>query len=234
MWVTLHVCCCAGNESWGGRSGTCLCASLSAASDFASPHTRAGRTAGTSEVERRMCVVGKSGQTTLLRSACSPPIRFLGALAPAGPEGGCIVMRKLYLVWLPILLVCFAAVAANAQSFQIQCPTRTITHPVAANNDAEPVYTAPTYTGTSGYATSGAGHVNGAIKCQQISGGDGFATMGDGTQTYMFSFGPLSGLANIAHGLPGTESPTEFNLLYSGTLLPGDPATTGLNSFSFN
>jgi hypothetical protein len=68
--------------------------------------------------------------------------------------------------------------------------------------------------------------VNGAIKCQQISGGDGFATMGDGTQTYLFAFGPLSGLADIAAGQPGTEFPAIFNTPYSGTLMPGDPATT--------
>jgi len=29
----------------------------------------------------------------------------------------------------------------------------------------------------------------GAIKCQQISGGDGYMTEADGNQTYMFSFG---------------------------------------------
>jgi FtsP/CotA-like multicopper oxidase with cupredoxin domain len=69
--------------------------------------------------------------------------------------------------------------------------------------------------------------VNGAIKCQQISGGDGYATMGDGTQTYMFSFGPLSGLADIANGQPGTEPPSVFNTVYAGpTLQPGDPAAT--------
>ncbi len=60
--------------------------------------------------------------------------------------------------------------------------------------------------GSAGYLTPSS-HVNGAIKCQQISGGDGFATMGDGTQTYMFSFGPLSGLASIATGQPGTQFP---------------------------
>jgi FtsP/CotA-like multicopper oxidase with cupredoxin domain len=80
------------------------------------------------------------------------------------------------------------------------------------------------------------GPANGAIKCQQISGGDGYATMADGTQTYMFSFGPLSGLADIANGLPGTEFPSVFNTLYPGTLVPGDPATTidALGSFTFN
>jgi FtsP/CotA-like multicopper oxidase with cupredoxin domain len=82
-------------------------------------------------------------------------------------------------------------------------------------------------------------NVNGAIKCQQISGGDGYATMGDGTQTYMFSFGPLSGLADVANGLPGTEYPNVFNSLYSGAnpiVQPGDPATTDLpsgNMFAF-
>jgi len=73
--------------------------------------------------------------------------------------------------------------------------------------------------------SSGAGHVNGAIKCQQISGGDGYATMGDGTQTYLFSFGPLSGLADIAAGLPGTQFPSVFNTVALG-LKVGDPATT--------
>jgi FtsP/CotA-like multicopper oxidase with cupredoxin domain len=68
--------------------------------------------------------------------------------------------------------------------------------------------------------------VNGAIKCQQVSGGDGYATMADGTQTFMFSFGPLSGLADIASGKPGTEFPNTFNTVYPGTLVPGDPATT--------
>ena len=41
------------------------------------------------------------------------------------------------------------------------------------------------------------GVANGAVKCQQISGGDGFATMADGTQTFMFAFGPLSGIHDI-------------------------------------
>jgi FtsP/CotA-like multicopper oxidase with cupredoxin domain len=72
------------------------------------------------------------------------------------------------------------------------------------------------------------GSANGAIKCQQISGGDGFATMGDGTQTYLFAFGPLSGLFDMANGLPGTQFPDKFNTLVpSGfTLHPGDPATS--------
>ena len=68
--------------------------------------------------------------------------------------------------------------------------------------------------------------MNGGIKCQQISGGDGYSTMADGTQTFMFAFGPLSGLADIATGHPGTEFPSIFNTVYKGTLVPGDPATT--------
>src|SRR5712671_2115026 len=115
-------------------------------------------------------------------------------------------MRKLHQVCLVMLLISLAAGAASAQSFRVQCPTSTITHPTAANNNSEPAYIGPTYTGTNGYPTAPA-QVNGAIKCQQISGGDGFATMGDGTQTYMFSFGPLSGLADIGNGQAGTEFP---------------------------
>src|SRR5436305_1614535 len=107
-----------------------------------------------------------------------------------------------------VLLV--AAAPAQAQSFRVQCPTSTITHPTAASNNSEPAYVGPTYSGSNGYPSAPA-HVNGAIKCQQISGGDGYATMGDGTQTYLFSFGPLSGLADMAKGLPGTQFPNVFN-----------------------
>jgi len=84
--------------------------------------------------------------------------------------------------------------------------------------------------------------VNGAIKCQQISGGDGYSTMADGTQIFMFSFGPLSGLYDISRGLPGTQFPSVFNTIYPGNLLPGDPATTdgatstvaGSGTFNYN
>jgi len=139
---------------------------------------------------------------------------------------------KPYHAWLPILLVCLA-VAANAQSFRVQCPTTTVTHPTASN--VEPPYTgATTFSTSSGGFLTPSAHVNGAIKCQQISGGDGFATMGDGTQTYMFSFGPLSGLADIAAGKPGTQFPNVFNTVYSGApFQPGDPATTVLNGGAF-
>src|SRR5207245_3895842 len=113
--------------------------------------------------------------------------------------------------------------------FRVQCPTSTITHPVANNNNSEPAYAGPTYLGTTGYGTAPA-HVNGAIKCQQISGGDGYATMGDGTQTYLFSFGPLSGVTDIALGKPGTEFPSVFNVPFpvvtSSLLVPRGVATT--------
>jgi FtsP/CotA-like multicopper oxidase with cupredoxin domain len=117
------------------------------------------------------------------------------------------------------------AIPAGAQSFRVQCPTSTITHPNGTTVDpAHP----------------------GQIKCQQIAGGDGYATMGDGTQTYLFSFGPLSGLADIANGLPGTEPASVFNVPYDGPApfdptvpyagtspngavgLIGDPAASGL------
>ena len=142
-------------------------------------------------------------------------------------------MKKQSRFWLPILLVGIATVGASAQSFRVQCPTSTITHPTVANNNSEPAYIGPTYSAGNGYPSAPT-NVNGAIKCQQIAGGDGFATMGDGTQTYMFSFGPLSGLEDIANGLPGTQFPDVFNVPDPGNLKPGDPATTGLGTFNFN
>jgi FtsP/CotA-like multicopper oxidase with cupredoxin domain len=138
--------------------------------------------------------------------------------------------------WIALGLLSAFALPALAQSFRVQCPDSTITHPPrldARGNQifTEPAYATPTYTGTSTDYTSGkTGPANGAIKCQQISGGDGYAVMGDGTQTYLFSFGPLSGLADITLGKPGTETPDVFNAPFpvgtSNYFVPGDPATT--------
>ncbi len=123
-----------------------------------------------------------------------------------------MINNQLVRLGVPTLLLALMSLPAAAQSFRVQCPTSTITHPSSLTDvNAEPAYTAPTTltAGPTGYLVPSA-NVNGAIKCQQISGGDGFATMGDGTQTYMFSFGPLSGLTDIASGLPGTESPARL------------------------
>jgi FtsP/CotA-like multicopper oxidase with cupredoxin domain len=148
--------------------------------------------------------------------------------------------RKIGMYLFLVALVGVAALPASAQSFRVQCPTSTLTHPNAANNNSEPAYTGPTTftTNAQGYQVPSA-NVNGAIKCQQISGGDGYATMADGAQTFMFSFGPLSGLSKIANGQPGTDFPNEFNVIYPGTFHPGDPDTTaggpaGLASFTYN
>src|SRR5271157_4029485 len=131
---------------------------------------------------------------------------------------------------LLVVPICVAALTASAQSFRVQCPPSTITHPDPSNtgiNNTEPAYTGPTvFKLGSGKFLVPSSNVNGAIKCQQISGGDGYATTADGVQTFMFSFGPLSGLADIANGKPGTQFPNVFNTVYPGTLAPGDPATT--------
>jgi hypothetical protein len=141
--------------------------------------------------------------------------------------------RKVGNAGLLVVLVSVAALPVTAQSFRVQCPTSTVTHPDPNNtgvNNSEPAYTGPTVLSAPSPSTYQApvSNVNGAIKCQQVSGGDGYATMADGTQTFMFSFGPLSGLADIANGLPGTEPPNIFNTLYpyATPLQPGDPATT--------
>ncbi len=79
-----------------------------------------------------------------------------------------------------------AATSLHAQSFRVQCPTSTSQHPGGVNADGS------------------------TIKCQQVGGGDGFATMGDGHQIYLFGFGPLSGLNSIYNGLPGTQPYSTF------------------------
>src|SRR5438874_9628024 len=117
------------------------------------------------------------------------------------------------------LVLCALPVAA--QSFKVQCPTATPSHP-------------------SDPADAAANPAGGRIKCQQISGGDGFATMGDGTQTYLFGFGPLSGLKKMASGLPGTDVQSEFNVdntsgvdpIFIGA--PVDQSNLDVSAYSFN
>ncbi len=152
-------------------------------------------------------------------------------------------MKRLNQVLLSMLSVCLVPAVAGAQtpppvaqgggSFQVQCPTATVRHPGGTTtgtntgtvvnptpDSAEVNYTGPqTRTATQ----SPDGHTfpaltfvdnGGAIKCQQISGGDGFMTEADGNQTFMFAFGPLSGLNDIENGRPGTEFPAVFNNAY--------------------
>jgi hypothetical protein len=152
--------------------------------------------------------------------------------------------RRFSTLWFLIGLISIAIVPASAQSFRVQCPTSTITHPDPTNsglNNTEPAYNGPTQftLNAQQYVTPKPGTVNGAIKCQQISGGDGYMTEADGTQTFMFSFGPLSGLADVAAGKPSTQFPSVFNTTFPGCpgitttgvlcpapLVRGDPATT--------
>ena len=91
---------------------------------------------------------------------------------------------------------------AAAQSFKVQCPSSTTLHPLVN------------------------GAPNPGIKCQEVAGTDGFATMGDGIPTYLFGFGPLSGQDLIRQGKPGTLTAAEFNAPYNSQYLPGVDAAT--------
>src|SRR5579871_2846823 len=122
-------------------------------------------------------------------------------------------------------------------SFMVQCPSTTLLHPTPISNpsavivlteSAEPAYTGPAAQNTVANGVSLTYVSNGgAVKCQQISGGDGYMTEADGNQTFMFSFGPLSGLGLIQHGLPGTLFATDFNQPYTAgpNLWNGQPNT---------
>jgi FtsP/CotA-like multicopper oxidase with cupredoxin domain len=140
-------------------------------------------------------------------------------------------MKQSYRICLSMLLVCLAAGVASAQSFRVQCPGMTSLHP---SGGASAAYVGPAAT-TFSFTKDGASsptllpsfNNGGAIKCQQISGGDGFATMADGTQTYLFAFGPLSGIQDIQNGLPGTELNSVFSIPYDPNALPGSDALNG-------
>lgn len=118
-----------------------------------------------------------------------------------------------------VLLLCAIAANGEASSFRVQCPAGTTLHHADVTKDPnvttpsqQAQYDIVTIPGrTDGKLNPTPAMANPGIKCQQISGGDGFSTMADGTQIYMFSFGPLSGLADIRNGLPGTQPASVFN-----------------------
>ena len=124
-----------------------------------------------------------------------------------------MVSRRILGSGITALLLATIALPAVAQSFRVQCPSSTTLHATDVSQPYNgPSASAKTITRSDGthlqvtYVENGGG-----IKCQQISGGDGFATMGDGTPTYLFGFGPLSGLADQVNGLPGTQLASDFN-----------------------
>jgi hypothetical protein len=107
-----------------------------------------------------------------------------------------------------------AAGPTFAQSFRVQCPNGTTLHnsldgKVDSMIPTDPTRPLPKY-------------ANPQIKCQHISGGDGYATMADGTQIYLFGFGPLSGIADLSTGIPATEPAGVFNGPFVGPTFPGD------------
>src|ERR1700730_17073481 len=118
--------------------------------------------------------------------------------------------------------------AQGGGSFMVQCPKSTLWHPAPFYPNpsmGEPAYTGPAPVSPvavgNGVKFDGSDTEHpvylgngGQIKCQEISGGDGYMTEADGNQTFMFSFGPLSGLDNIKNGKPGTLLNTDFNGIY--------------------
>jgi multicopper oxidase len=174
---------------------------------------------------------------------------------------------ELYLRGLAAHLLLLLALPACAQNFMVQCPNSTLWHPAIASANpyaawpnssiaGEPAYYGPKAYSPATTLTNGVplNYVlnGGAVKCQQISGGDGYMTEADGNQTFMFSFGPLSGLDKIKNGQAGTDYPDEFDQPYcdpSGTITnynngqpipyaPGQPnplaTTTTLTSCGLN
>src|SRR3569833_1928416 len=95
------------------------------------------------------------------------------------------------------------ALPASAQSFRVQCAAGTQLHPaIIAIDPAVPQANYAKYAKVTqwgrpdGLLNPTPAKANPHIKCQQLSGGDGYATMADGTQKYLFAFGPRSGLAD--------------------------------------
>ncbi len=119
---------------------------------------------------------------------------------------------------------------ALAQSFRVQCPEVTSLHPglCTGGSNAGKACTAATDCPGAGASCDPDPSHPGQIMCQHVGGGDGYATMGDGHQIYLFAFSPLSGLADLEKGLPGTEPAKVFNAGYTGP----NYSTAGLGTCS--
>lgn len=123
-------------------------------------------------------------------------------------------ITKLIYGGLSGLLLIAASAPAVAQAFRVQCPNGTTLHKSLDGKVDSMIPGDPTRPTVE--------NANPQIKCQHISGGDGFATMADGQQMYLFGFGALSGLADLSAGLPGTQSAEVFNSPFVGPIFPGD------------
>ena len=130
----------------------------------------------------------------------------LAAIKGTAAEGPSMTSRKVGTLCFPVVLESVATLPPHARSFRVRCPTSTITCPSTLhNNISEPVYIGQTTLAlnTQEY-TPPTANLNGAIKRQQASGGDGYATTPDGMQTFMLFFEPLSGLSpGIRRGFRG-------------------------------
>ncbi|BDG10829.1 multicopper oxidase domain-containing protein [Anaeromyxobacter paludicola] len=115
-----------------------------------------------------------------------------------------------------LLALGLSATAARAQSFRVQCPSATALHPRACSGGTKAGAACSAASDCPGGACAPDARYPGQIKCQEVGGGDGFATMADGHQIYLFGFSPLSGLADVQAGLPGTQPADVFNLGYLG------------------
>lgn len=154
------------------------------------------------------------------------------------------------------LSLCLAAVPARAQSFRVQCPATTTLHPGLCQGGSINGLTCSVNADCPGGGTcsprprlctggTSIGQVcsvdtdclgggtcaldptyPGQVKCQHIGGGDGYATMADGHQIYLFAFSPLSGLKDLEAGQPGTQTAGIFNLGYHGP----NYSTTGIGT----
>jgi plastocyanin len=130
---------------------------------------------------------------------------------------------------LLLIVLCGLSGAARAQSFRVQCPATGL----AAHAAVSLPGIAAGGTALHPYSGGVPGNSSGDIKCQQVFGSDGYATMADGNQIYLFGFGPGSGLDLLAQGQPGTQRAVDFNQTFnSDTLADGvspDPTfQTGL------
>jgi hypothetical protein len=137
------------------------------------------------------------------------------------------VSWQLYGTHACALILALFTLPAGAQNLTVQCPTSTPWHPTATTSaQGEPTGTAPQLYQPPIALRNGAPltYVNngGTGKCQQISGGDGYMTEADGNHTFMFSFGPFSGLDKIKRGKAASDA-TDFSLSDIGTrdALPG-------------
>ena len=126
-----------------------------------------------------------------------------------------MLTSKLRTLSFLVVLVGLATLVATAQSFKVQCPASTITHPVAARNNSESAYNGPTTSSSGAQGISNADDER--ERRRQVPANRGWRPFRDDGRRHPnlhVLLRTVVGVADMAAGIPGAEFTSVFNAAY--------------------